>query len=132
MLLEEKIELIRDAIRDHQQVTGLCNQYPREFCPHALGTKNGKWNTLVWQFGGLSEKGLPPEGAWRCMELIDLDQIAQRPGVWHRGFVFGRGEQTCIDRMDTVVDGDHSAEVRETFGGRIRQRGLQPQRRRRL
>ncbi|WP_421851482.1 hypothetical protein [Oricola sp.] len=132
MTLEEKIALLRDAIINHKQVTGLCNDLPREFCPHILGPGLRSWTTLVWQFGGTSNKGLPDEGAWRCFELGDLDQLASREGEWHRGFHSGRGEQRCVKRIDTAIDADHSAEFRETYRGRIRQRGLQPPRRRKM
>lgn len=122
MTLDEKIDLLRKAIQSRLQVTGFCNQLPREFCPHILGRKGIKWNVLVWQFDGMSDKGLPPEGAWRCFELHDLDQLATREGDWHRGFSSGRDDQHCVDQIDTVIDAAHGAELRETFG--MRSRGL--------
>ena len=132
MLLMEKIALLREAITNHKRVTGLGNLQPREFCPHILGrNKEGGWSVLGWQFGGLSERGLPPEGDWRCFELSNLSQLASHEGQWYRGFYSGRGEQHCVKQIDTAIDAAHSAEIRENFGGRIRQRGLQPPRQRR-
>lgn len=118
----DKVAIIRDAILNHKQVTGLCNRLPREFCPHILGRNDrGGWTTLTWQFEGMSEKGLPE----------DLAELASREGPWHRGYYSGRGEQHCVKAIDTAIDAEHSAQLRETFGGRIRQRGLQPPRRKR-
>lgn len=131
MSIDDKIQLLRDAIINHKQVTGLCNQYPREFCPHLLGRTGIKWSVLVWQFGGLSDSDLPPEGAWRCFELHDLDQLASREGQWHRGFYSGRRDQHCVKIIHTAVDAEHAAEVRESFGGFIRSRGLRPPHRKR-
>ena len=81
--MQEKIELLRSAIRELKQVTGTCNGYPREFCPHVLGQKGAKWSVLVWQFAGLSESSLRPDGDWRCFELDDLEHLAKRDGDWH-------------------------------------------------
>jgi hypothetical protein len=116
--LDDKVAVLRDAIRSLKQVTGLCNDLPREFCPHVLGTKRGEWQVLVWQFDGLSEKGTVP--GWRCFELRDLDQIASREGEWHRGYSTGQREQTCVDQIDTSVDPAHAAELRESERGHIR------------
>jgi hypothetical protein len=126
MILANKIALLRDAIKNHKQVTGLCKTYPREFCPHLLGIGNRGWAVLVWQYGGLSESGLPLEGDWRCFDLDDMEQLASREGQWHRGFHSGRGKSHCVKKMDTVVDSTHSAEIRESYGGLIRRRGFPP------
>lgn len=131
MTLIEKVALLRDAIVNHKQVTAMAVNHPREFCPHLLGRNSeGAWSILVWQFAGSSEKGLPPEGGWRCFHVIDLFNTLSKVGVWHRGFYSGRSEQHCVKQIETVIDSAHSAEIRETFGGRIRERGLQPPRRR--
>jgi hypothetical protein len=125
MLVIDKIAIIRDAIINHKQITGRCNHYHREVCPHLLGkNKNNGWSMLGWQFGGSSSKALPPEGDWRCFELDDLDEMASHAGAWHRGFYSGRGEQHCVTSIDTAIDAAHSAEIRENFGGRIRSRGI--------
>lgn len=112
--MQEKIELLRSAIRELKQVTGTCNGYPREFCPHVLGQKGAKWSVLVWQFAGLSESSLRPDGDWRCFELDDLEHLAKRDGDWHRGWSTGQREQSCVDLIDTTVDINHAAEIRET------------------
>lgn len=110
--IEDKIETLRHAINTRQQVTGLCNGLNREFCPHLLGRGASGWNVLVWQFGGQSEKGLPPEGAWRCFNLSDLKNLATHEGDWHRGFSGGRGEQRCVKQIDTAIADEYSAELR--------------------
>lgn len=123
LIFTDKVALIRDAIRTHKQITGTCNRLPREFCPHLLGRGNSGWNVLGWKFAGHSEKGLPPEGAWRCFELEDLDNLATREGDWHRGFYSGRGEQHCVKVIDTAIDSEHAAQIHGSIGSRIRPRG---------
>ena len=113
---DEFVPILREAIQSLKQVTGKCNNLYREFCPHILGTKDDDWNCLVWQFDGdtSSEKGLPKGGDWRCFELRDLEDLKLRDGDWYRGWAKGRGEQHCVDEIDTVVDSDHAAEIRHT------------------
>lgn len=114
--MDSHIELLREAIKTAKQVTGFCNNLPREFCPHILGTKGDHWNVLVWQFGGETSRPerLPQEGDWRCYELRDLDRLELRDGEWHRGWYTGRGEQHCVDDIDTVVDANRAAVLRRT------------------
>jgi hypothetical protein len=38
--------LLRQAILDKSIVSATYDGFPREFCPHALGTKNGVHNVL--------------------------------------------------------------------------------------
>ena len=113
---EKNISLLREAIQDLKQVIGSYNDYDREFCPHILGRKDGEWNVLTWQFGGETSQpeGLPPEGEWRCFNVADLSNLALRDGEWHRGWRTGRGEQHCVEDIDTVVDATHAAELRHT------------------
>jgi hypothetical protein len=87
------------------------------YCRHILGTKEGAWRALVWQFGGQSESGGLP--SWRGFDLVDLDQLTLRDGEWHRGWETGRRKQHLIDEVDTVVDQAHAAEIRDTSPPRI-------------
>ena len=109
---DEKIALIRTAILELKQIACYGKQLPREFCPHILGTKEGVWRALVWQFDGQSEHGGLP--SWRGFNLFDLDDVTLRDGEWHRGWETGRRKQHLIDVIDTVVDPAHAAEIRET------------------
>ena len=109
------IELLRQAIRELKQVVGHCNGYYREFCPHALGHKQGVWKALVWQFGGTSSKpkDLPN---WRWLEWRDLSGITLRDGEWHRGWAKRRSDHRHhLDVIDTVVDEAHAAEILDTW-----------------
>jgi hypothetical protein len=114
---DEKIALLRIAIRELRQVVCGGKGLPREFCPHILGTKERVWRTLVWQFDGSSERGGLP--SWRGFDLHDLEQITLRDGEWHRGWETGRRKQHLIDVIDTVVGPAHAAEIRETSPPRI-------------
>ena len=115
--LDEKLDILRTAIQETKQITGLGKDLPREFCPHILGRKNGRWHVLVWQFAGMSESILPDGGAWRCFDVRNLDQIACRDGDWYRGHTTGQRDQTCVD---TIVDRDHGAEIQHTSNERTR------------
>ncbi len=112
--MEDTAEIIRHAINNHLQLTFSYNGYPREACPHLLGRKEGVWQSLMWQFaGGTSQdEGLPEGGMWRCFEVSGISNLNSRPGEWFRGYETGRGEQHCVDWIDTSVDPDHRAEFR--------------------
>jgi hypothetical protein len=98
-------DLIRDAIMRRAQVRAEYHGYRRELCPHVLGMKNGRAQTLCYQFGGASQSGLQAAGSpdnWRCMcvdELVDVEIV---PGPWFTA-VHSR-PQTCIDNVDISVD----------------------------
>lgn len=113
MQLERKIDLLREAILHHRQVTAIYDGRDRAFCPHFLGTHGGGWNVLGWRFAGHSDKGLPAGGAWRCFELARLRDMALRDGNWHRGIYEGFA-QHCVSEVDTAIDAAHGAVVRRT------------------
>lgn len=93
--------ILKDAIKNKLQVTGYCEGFYREFCPHAIGWKHPKdsneahYNVSVYQFGGTSSKG-PIHGSWKCWRVDSLSRLASRPGPWHSEPVT-RGT-TCIDK----------------------------------
>jgi hypothetical protein len=105
VIVASHYDLIRDAIVRRAQVHAGYHGYRRELCPHVLGTKNGRPQTLCYQFGGESQSGLQAAGSpdnWRCMcvdELVDLEIV---PGPWFTA-VHSR-PQTCIDNVDISVD----------------------------
>ena len=100
--MSEIYSIIRDAIANKLQVTAMYNGYYREFCPHVIGTKNGKQQTLVFQFGGTGSKPLPPSGEWRCMEIDKLQDVKAIAGSWHTEPNHSR-PQTCVDHIDLEV-----------------------------
>jgi hypothetical protein len=95
--------LIRDAIVNRRQVTAQYDNYYREMCPHALGTKRGHQHALFFQFAGESSRGLPPGGMWRCMDLSALQNVRVRDGEWHTGTRHSR-PQNCIDHVEYEVE----------------------------
>ena len=117
-------DLIRIAIRELKPMTAMLDGLPREFCPHVLGTKDGEWRTLVWQFAGQSSHGLLPGGEWRCFKIADLQNLTLGQGPWQRGWTTGQREQVCVAQIDTIVDHLHAAELREISTVRIRRPAL--------
>jgi hypothetical protein len=99
--------LIRQAILDRAIVTATYRQHARETCPHAIGYKNGRRKTLLYQFGGTSSSGLEPVGShknWRCVFVDELQDVCVRPGdgAWYTADDYSR-RQTCIDEIDVAV-----------------------------
>lgn len=115
-MLQNNILLLREAISGLKQVTGFYKEYDREFCPHILGEKKGEWKVLVWQFDGGTSRlgGLPVGGDWRCFSVDGLLELSLRDGEWHQGWHKGRGQQNCVDDIDTVVEAAYAAELRNT------------------
>ena len=99
------LDLLRDAIQQKRQVSARYQGQEREFCPHILGTKNGKFHCLVYQFAGTSAKGLIPGSPdnIRCFALDGLSAVSVRDGVWHTSPLFATSTQTCVDVIDTQV-----------------------------
>jgi len=100
--------IIRDAILKKQQITAVYDGYPREMCPHVIGTKNGRSQALFYQFGGSSKSGLAPDGSfanWRCIPVDDLVNVAVREGKWHTAANHSR-KQTCVDVVDVEISFD--------------------------
>ncbi|HTW88960.1 MAG TPA: hypothetical protein VMD75_13240 [Candidatus Binataceae bacterium] len=93
---------IRDAVLKQLTVTASYDGYSREFCPHAIGTKNGEQHVLGYQFAGSSKSGLPPGGQWRCFVIARLQNVSTRSGPWRTGYSHTR-PQACIDYVDTEV-----------------------------
>lgn len=108
MPLDQRIAALREAIGSLKQVTAVYEGLPREFCPHFLGTGDGVWKVLGWQFAGSSSRGLAPGGNWRCFQLEHLDGLALREGPWHRG-VYDGFAQHCVSEIDTAIDAAHGA-----------------------
>jgi hypothetical protein len=98
-------ETIRNAILNKQQVFATYDGHPREFCPHALGTKGGREQALVYQFGGSGSKGPVVPGSpsnWRCIPLEGLSNVSVHAGTWHSAANHSTA-QTCVDNVDVEV-----------------------------
>ena len=68
---EEVTRIIKDAINHMKKITFYYNGYKRVACPHILG----KEHTLVFQYDGGSEKGLPDGGDWRNLLLRNISEL---------------------------------------------------------
>lgn len=98
-------ELIKNAILQKQQVFATYDGHPRELCPHAIGTKNGRQQALFYQFGGSGSKGPVVAGSqanWRCIPVDGLADVTVKNGDWHSADNHSKA-QTCIDIIDVEV-----------------------------
>jgi len=98
-------DLIRQAILTKAQVFATYGGYPREMCPHVIGTKWGRVNALFYQFAGSSSTGIGPAGSpdnWRCVHIDQLEDVALQEGPWHTAPNHTR-PQTCVDEVDVEV-----------------------------
>jgi hypothetical protein len=94
-------EQIRQAIAERRQVEALFEGRRRRFCPHAIGTRDGQPRALVFQIAGHSNRGLPPEGAWRCLAIDRLSEVSLHDGPW-RSREHSQ-PQRCIEEIDLSI-----------------------------
>jgi hypothetical protein len=92
--------LVRQGVLERKIVSAVYDNFFRQMCPHVLGWKAGKEHGLFFQFGGGSKKGLPPEGAWRCLDLKVLSEVTISAGPWRTGPGFYENPQVCVDEID--------------------------------
>jgi hypothetical protein len=101
-------QMIRQAIIDKDIVIATYHGHVREMCPHILGTKRERIQSLMYQFAGGSSIGLEPDGSpsnWRCIiveGLIDVS-IRKSQGEWHTASNYSR-PQTCVDQTGIDVE----------------------------
>lgn len=95
--------LFAKAIKTRKQIVCMYNGYRRELCPIILGYRQGEEKALTYQFGGESEKGLPPGGQWRCLFLSRVRDIQLRDGPWHSGGNHTQ-PQGCVEIVDLDVN----------------------------
>lgn len=94
--------VIRAAIVNKQNVGATYHGFPRQMTPHTLGTKEGREQTLMYQYAGGSSSGLGPDGTaenWRCMFVDELSSVAAIGGSTHSAPTHGQ-PQTCVDDVD--------------------------------
>lgn len=101
-MAKSEYELVREAIIEMKQVHATYDGWHRKMCPHVIGTKKGKPYALFYQFAGGSKRRLPPNGAWRCMEISKLTDVSIHDGPWHTGDSH-KARNTCVDRIDEEV-----------------------------
>lgn len=73
--------ILSQAIQEKRRVFATYDGHQREFCPHALGYKDGIERVLAYQFGGDSSKG-SVAGEWKCFIVSHLQGIAITNGDW--------------------------------------------------
>jgi hypothetical protein len=97
--------LLKYAVVSKKQVSANYNGYDRQFCPHALGWKNGQEHCLAYQFAGQSSQGpllLGSPDNWRCFAVERLCQISIHAGEWYSCATQG-GSNWCLDTTDVEV-----------------------------
>jgi hypothetical protein len=111
MTLEERLRptpsatylLFREAILHEKQVTCLYQGRYRELCPLIVGHKRGEERVLAFQFSGESSTRLPHGGAWKCLDLLQVQDATLRDGPWHEGGSHKK-PQACIDEVDLDIN----------------------------
>jgi hypothetical protein len=96
-------KLFEEAMAGRKQILCTYDGRPRELCPIILGHSQGQEKALTYQFGGQSEKGLPPGGQWRCLWLCKVGNIRLRDGSWHAGDGHNQ-PQDCVEIVDLDVN----------------------------
>jgi hypothetical protein len=95
--------LFEKAMRLRKPVVCTYEGYARDICPIILGHSQGEEKALTYQFAGQSRSGLPPGGAWRCLWLAKVSNIALRDGAWIAGDSHTR-PQGCVEDVDLDVN----------------------------
>ena len=99
-------DLIRQAIINREQVIAVYQGHEREMCPHVLGLKDEKEQTLFCQFGGYSGSAgviTPDSPLWRCLFVDELSDVSIRRGPWYTVDTHTE-RQTCVGTIDVEVD----------------------------
>jgi hypothetical protein len=96
-------KLFEEAITRRKQILCTYQGRPRELCPIILGHSQGREKALTYQFGGQSNKGLPPAGQWRCLWLSEVSKVRLRDGPWHAGDSHNQ-PQGCVEVVDLDVN----------------------------
>jgi hypothetical protein len=97
--------LFRQAIEQKKQIACTYHGKPRVLCPVILGHTDGQEKALVFQFDGMSERGLPIGGNWRCFFLAEVSSASLGDGPWHTGGSH-RTSQTCVAEVAFDVNPD--------------------------
>jgi hypothetical protein len=99
MMPSHTYNVFAEAIKTRKQIVCTYNGYYRELCPIILGHRQGEEKALTYQFGGKSEKGLPPGGQWRCLFLSRVRDVQLRDGPWYSGESHTQ-PQGCVEIVD--------------------------------
>jgi len=68
---------IKQAIEEKKSLNLVYNDHIRQVCPCLLGSKNGKYYVLCYQYGGGSVSGLSADTTknWRCLEVDKISAV---------------------------------------------------------
>jgi len=102
-MASSKYQLFEKALRTRKQVICTYEGHRRELCPIILGHSQGQEKALTYQFGGQSSKGLPAEGAWRCLWLAKVHDVELREGPWISGASHAQPSH-CVEVVDLDVN----------------------------
>jgi uncharacterized protein (DUF4415 family) len=98
-------QLFEQAIIGGKQIQCTYKGRRRELCPVILGHSQWREKALTYQFGGQSNKGLPPGGQWRCLWLSEVRNVRLRDGPWYTGDRHDQ-PQDCVEVVDLDVNPD--------------------------
>ena len=97
-------QIVRQAILNQQQIVCTYQGRHRELCPHIIGHTKGAERLLAWQFGGeTGSRPLPAGGAWKCLDIAEMRNIAPRDGAWRTGSSHQQ-EQSCVQDIDLDIN----------------------------
>jgi len=90
-------DLLGDAIRQKECLTGLYDGVVRHFAPHALGAKSdGTPAVFVFQYAGETTSALPIGGQWRCFRLDQLSHLRRNEHRWRSRSNYSLKRQSCL------------------------------------
>ncbi len=96
--------IVRKAIENEQQITCTYQGHYRQLCPHIIGWTNNKERLLAYQFAGTTgSRALPPDGAWKCLDVAAMSDIQVRDGRRHEGGSHQK-EQKCVQDIDLDIN----------------------------
>ena len=90
-------EVLIEAIRAKQCLTGLYDGAVRHFAPHALGAApDGTPAVFVFQYAGETTTGMPIGGQWRCFRLEGLSHLRPNEHRWRSRSNYNLKRQSCL------------------------------------
>lgn len=96
--------MLTRAIEGKRAVAMRYQGLDRRCCPHILGRNpDGVPHVLVFQYGGESASGLPPEGSWRCMRLDQIEAVALIDDPWRTAPTEGHPPPKCVTQVELEV-----------------------------
>jgi uncharacterized protein len=73
---------LQKAVLQRHTIKCLWKGLERQFCPYALGMKDGRAHIIVWQNGGKSWNPLRAQGDWRCVPIAQITDLQRDERAW--------------------------------------------------